>query len=71
LATDRKSRVVLAPKPSLAESWEVAPEGKTVTFKLRIHDEKPFTAADMQFAIMEVLKSRRGARVEKPRWARQ
>ncbi|MBM3950643.1 MAG: twin-arginine translocation signal domain-containing protein [Rhodospirillales bacterium] len=50
----------LSPKPSLAESWTVTDQGRTVTFKLRrgvkFHDGKPLTSADVQFSIMEVLK---------------
>src|SRR5512137_677675 len=50
----------MKPQPSLAESFTVAPDGQTITFKLRrgvkFHDGKPFTSADVQFSIMEVLK---------------
>jgi peptide/nickel transport system substrate-binding protein len=48
------------PLPCLAKSWTIAPDGKSVTFKLeegvRFHDGKPFTSADVQYSIMEVLK---------------
>lgn len=50
----------LNPKPSLAKSWKVSGDGKTMTFQLqegiRFSDGKPFTSADVQFSVMDVLK---------------
>ena len=50
----------LKPIPSLATSWDVAPDGKTMTFKLRddvkFQDGVPFTSADVKFTIMDVMK---------------
>ncbi len=50
----------LNPVGELAESFDVSDDGKTVTFKLREgvtwHDGEPFTSADVQFTIMDVLK---------------
>src|ERR1700709_2234495 len=44
----------------LAESWEGAPAGKTLTFKLRQgvpwHDDKPFTSADVAYTAMNMWK---------------
>src|SRR3972149_7285032 len=44
--------------PQLATSWEVAPDGKTYTFRLRPnvrwHDGRPFTAADVKFSLDEI-----------------
>jgi len=46
--------------PELAESYEISDDGLMVTFNLQKgvtwHDGTPFTSADVQFTIMEVLK---------------
>jgi len=48
------------PKPGLAKSWDVAADGRSITFKLQDgvtwHDGKPFTSADVKFTLLEVLK---------------
>src|SRR5258707_3625019 len=48
------------PKPSLAESWEVSPDGLAYTFHLRHgvawHDGKPFTSADVKFSLLKIWK---------------
>jgi len=50
----------LNPKPALAERWEVAPDGLTITFHLRKgvtwHDGKPFTSADVKWTLENVWK---------------
>lgn len=48
----------LNPKPQLATSWEVSPDGLKYTFKLREgvtwHDGKPFSSADAAFSILRL-----------------
>jgi peptide/nickel transport system substrate-binding protein len=48
------------PRPSLAERWEVSPDGLRYTFHLRrdvtFHDGKPLTAADVKFSLLNVVK---------------
>ncbi len=50
----------LNPVPSLAESWDISKDGKTVTFHLRHgvtwHDGKPFTSEDVAFSLLKVVK---------------
>jgi len=50
----------LNPVGELAESFDVSEDGLTVTFNLREgvkwHDGEPFTSADVEFTIMQVLK---------------
>ena len=50
----------LNPMPELAESWQVSPDGRTITFKLRrgvkFHDGHDFTSADVKFTLEEVIK---------------
>ena len=49
----------LTPVPGLAESWTVAPDGLTYTFKLRDgvkwHDGKPFTSKDVKFSVEKLI----------------
>jgi len=46
------------PQPYLAQSWELAPDGKSLTFHLRqdalFHDGQPVTSADVAFSILAV-----------------
>jgi len=48
------------PNPSLATGWEVAPDGLSITFKLRDgvkwHDGAPFTSADVKYTFEEILR---------------
>jgi peptide/nickel transport system substrate-binding protein len=47
------------PKPSLATSWTISPDGKTYRFSLRRgvkwHDGKDFTSADVKYTFVEIL----------------
>lgn len=49
----------LQPKPDLAKSWTVSPDGLVYTFQLvenaKWHDGKPVTAADVEFTFNELI----------------
>ncbi|MBP2229191.1 peptide/nickel transport system substrate-binding protein [Azospirillum agricola] len=51
----------LNPRPALAERWEVAPDGLSITFFLRKgvtwHDGHPFTSADVKWTLENVWKT--------------
>ena len=51
-------------KPALATSWNISEDGLRVTFNLRPnvkwHDGQPFTARDVAFTFMEVIKVHHG-----------
>lgn len=55
VALDRDS----SPRPELAKSWDISPDGKKATFRLmervKWHDGKPFTSADVKFSFEEAL----------------
>nr|WP_246339856.1 ABC transporter substrate-binding protein [Ancylobacter tetraedralis] len=50
----------MQPLPSLAQSWEVAPDNLSITFKLRPgvkwHDGTPFTSKDVRYSVLELWK---------------
>jgi peptide/nickel transport system substrate-binding protein len=54
-------------RPELAESWDVSPDGKTVTFRLRadakFHDGSPVTAEDVRWSIERALTVKSAAGV--------
>jgi peptide/nickel transport system substrate-binding protein len=49
----------LTPKPDLADSWTISPDGKTYTFNLhkgvKWHDGVAFSSADVKFSFEQVL----------------
>ncbi|MCF2530618.1 ABC transporter substrate-binding protein [Yinghuangia soli] len=57
----------LQPQPQLAKSWQVAADGKSVTFQLRegvkFHNGRPFTADDVVFAINNLKDPKRSAQL--------
>lgn len=62
----RYNSKTLNPEGDLAEKWEVAPDGKAITFTLRQgvkwHDGQPFTADDVKFTFDTMLDPKVNAR---------
>jgi len=62
----RYNSKTLNPEGDLAEKWEVAPDGKSITFTLRQgvkwHDGQPFTADDVKFTFDTMLDPKINAR---------
>lgn len=54
----------MEPRPHVAESWTVSPDGKTYTFKIRrgikFHSGRELTADDIIFSMDRVLRIKRG-----------
>ncbi|UGQ09844.1 ABC transporter substrate-binding protein [Yinghuangia sp. ASG 101] len=57
----------LNPQPQLAKSWQVAPDGTSVTFQLRegvkFHNGRPFTADDVVWAVENLKEAKRSAQL--------
>ncbi|MEU3910030.1 ABC transporter substrate-binding protein [Streptomyces sp. NPDC029721] len=57
----------LRPQPELAKSWQVAPDGKSITFTLRddvtFHNGRKFTADDVIFAVQNLQNPVRAAQL--------
>lgn len=54
--------------PELAESWEISPDHREYTFRLRknvvFHDGRPFTAADAVFTLEKLIEKAQGKYAE-------
>ena len=61
----RLNRVTREPEPWLAESWQIAPDGKTWTLQLRrgvtFSDGAPFTSADVLFSFQAIYDAKNGS----------
>ncbi|MGA5702490.1 ABC transporter substrate-binding protein [Peterkaempfera bronchialis] len=57
----------LRPQPELATSWQVAPDGRAITLRLRegvtFHNGRPFTADDVVFAVKNLQNPVRAAQL--------